>query len=701
MSFPPIIPPSAPPLPSPSFAPLPLAAVLPPPGNISTALAPPFGVPSAPNVGVELPIAPPPAQPPRTPPCTDKSCLDDPLAPKLAGFEVTAILEDGLRVDLNKQRQQRHLQQQLEEGSELLRMTPQSFAPAWLAYDLYARYSVAAVELWLGIPAGLTANVSYGGVSAMKNGNVTFTTELSYGGTLVQVSLVDPAYAGESTVYVLHAHRELPLDAPLLPALTAEAIGGNITIAFEAVRESTFDELALTMGGENVTRQPASHYTLTVTNPEQLINGEGVTVRYTVNPKPSWADRLTVAWEPEAAAESLSGGDVVDFEPPSGNASVVYVADATTWLLLYADGIAYSYAVQVDLDTPVQTIGGGLGGSGSNQNSNGGLGETDGVIGTRRPPPSAAAEQEEAPQPRWYALLLIGGAAFGGAVLLFAFCCGFRACTRRRRQSERERPDAAAHAPVPQPRGLVAVSRSRGSTNSSSRASSLLAPGSGVPIVGPTCRLSVVNPLVSEILNAVEPGPQNPRKRGKRPSLLHGDSIDEAWYSRAMESNPMSEFGSASRLSAAQAENPLWSPSSSAGGVLLPDEPLASAGGVLTRDASASLSERWMDDSFVATDGSLMMGEAGESETARWTENEALATAGRDLQMEDIAVESMDRIMAGGAVARAQRVQTVVNPLFAAVTDADLDASAGLDGAPWGAAGGVMWERNPLDRSAR
>ena len=351
-------------------------------------------------------------------------------------MEVTAILEVGAPIDLNSRRRRRLLQQS-EEGAELLRMTPSSFAPAWLSYDLYARYYVKALELSLGIPAGMTANVSYGGVSTVLTGDATLTAELSYGGTLVQVLLGDPAYDGESTAYVLHAHRELRPDAPSLPSLSAEAIGGNAAVAFETMREGAFDDMATATGGDSAHSQPASHYLVTVTNPEQLKKGEEVTVRYSLVPTPDWADSLTVTWTPPAAVASLNGAESLVYEPPSDSFSVTYVANATTRLLLRSGGAEFSYAIQVDMGARLISLDDGTGGDGSNQDATDGPGDLEddtgfGTIGA--PPPSG---EEERP---WLLWLLVGV----GALLLLLVCCVLITCSMRKKKASRGRAETRA-----------------------------------------------------------------------------------------------------------------------------------------------------------------------------------------------------------------------------------------------------------------
>ena len=414
-------------------------AVAPPPVNTTAAAAPSVGLPGVPDISLELPAAPPPSQPPSpSPPCTDKSCLDDPLAPKLAGLEVKAILEAGAPVDLNKRR---HLMQTLaEEGAGPLRMTPPRFAPAWLEYDLYARHYVKAVELSLDIPAGLTANASYGSSSTVLTGDATLTAQLSYGGTLVQVSLVDPAYDGESTVYVLHAHRELRPDAPSLPALSATAAGGNVAITFEAVRESAFDDLAAAADGDSATGQPASHYVVTVTNSEQLAKGAEVTIRYSLITTPDWADGLTATWAPAAAVVSPWGAESLVVKPPN-SLSITYVANATTRLLLRSGDVEYSYAIEVDLGARLQSGPRAPAGNVSNQNDGDGLGvlDDDGsvtIVLDGAPPPPA----EEEGTPLWL-FLAIGGA---GIALLLAVCCCIGVCISRRRRAEASRGRAVS-----------------------------------------------------------------------------------------------------------------------------------------------------------------------------------------------------------------------------------------------------------------
>lgn len=614
------------------------------------------------------------------------------------------ILADGAPSNLVLRRQ---LRESVEESSQFLIMEPKRFSSNWLEYDLYTRWYIKGVVLSLGIPAGMTATLSYGDFSAVLTGKATRPIELPYGGTPVLVTLSDPEYSGKDSVYVLHVHREMHPDARTLPTLFANAIGGNASISFEVARESTFNELALEMGSESTAQQPASHYTLTVINPGQLARGEDLTVLYTFDPRPDWADRLTVVWEPTAAAESLSGADVIVFEPPSGNATVVYAANATTRLLLHANGTTYSYAVRVDMGSRLESIANGLGDGGSNQDGTGGLGGLDddtdfiaqnGTGGLGGLDDDTKTVNEDTPRPWWLIPLLIGGAA----LLFMGACCTLLARAwrnRRRRERQQERAEAyRADADTPMQQRRESVWSDQRDSVSSLRSDSAATPIlGGVPFVGSQHRLSMANPLVSEGFPEIDDsGDAGPRPRERRPSLLNSDSEVDTWFGMAMENNPMAEFSSDSRRSTSQAGNPLWAPNDA-------DEEfsgmLASAGGIVNRDTSKGLSERWMGENFVETGGSLMMGSAGEAETYRWTDNDALATAGGDMQIEDLSTQGMAQMMVGGAMR--ERTQTVVNPLFAAAGE-NLDSPAGPISAPWGGSNrsGTLWEKNPAQRSS-
>ena len=587
-----------------------------------------------------------------------------------------AILEEG--APGNRQRlRQRHLLQETMENSYLLRMTPASFSPSWLEYDLYARWYIKGFELSLDIPDGLTATLSYGVFSAVLTGEATRPIELAYGGTLVQVLLKDPAYSGESTVYELHAHRELPPDAPTLSALSAEVIGGNAKIRFQAVRESTFNELASATGGEDVTKQPASHYTLEVINPEQLAAEEDIFVLYTFNPSPVWAESLMVTWEPRASAVSLSGADSAVFEPPRGNVSVIYAASATTVLLFQAGSSTYSYAIQVDLGARWQNVSSESGDTGSNQNGTSGLGglDDDSVITTHRLPPPPAGE-EDTSRPWWFLALLVGAVA-----LLFAAACwAFLACARRRK---RER------------RAITINEASRQQSNSAH--SEMMSQNDLYGGLQPRhLSMTTTNPLASaEALSASTEGEAMKRKT-VRPSLGNDSQMMDTWYGMTMKSNPMAEFrspahtyihdgynttgsggasASGSRPSLTDAGDQLWmanvadayagdelSPSELGftGGVIATGDPALAAYGASTSGEA----RRWKGDAFAANGSSLIVSNAGgESQATRWTENAALATAGGSAEMEEMSMQGLNVLMESGG-ARLERQHTIVNPLF-------------------------------------